>query len=170
MKEYHRIMTDYAKYEIHDDAGCPGNAYQASSLLPSFAPPYNTYTAVKPGDVFLDDFVSEKLGLIKDIIIDIKLQIEERGKVQRKIIDSLDQLICVTRTKLADLVNKHELRTSPDFMRRRSELDKQINQLETQKLAEKLEFWRDVNMLKRDLREALERHRSSLSFQTINSI
>jgi hypothetical protein len=55
-------------------------------------------------------------------------------------------------------------------MRRRSELDKQINQLETQKLEEKVEFWRDVNNLKRDLREALEKHQSSFAVKMADKL
>lgn len=168
MNEYHNMIYDYSG--IPAEARRNGQDYKTASLLPSFELLYDSYRPAESSENFLEDFIQEKLGLVKDIIIDIKLQVEERKNVQRKIIDSLDQLICVTRTKLLDLVNKHETRISQEFMRRRSELDKMINQLETQKLTEKLEFWRDVNMLKKDLREALEKHQSSLSFQTINSI
>lgn len=113
----------------------------------------------------IDDFITslntDKLENIKQVIIEINDMIEERKRLSATLINSYEGLL----SRINSIIN----RTPPENLREEIILhDKAIN-VEEAKIKEHLDCWRDVALLKKELREVLREFREQESMQNTYS-
>ena len=101
----------------------------------------------------------ERVGLIEESISDIKDMITERGKLNSEILQSLDKIDifinnAMPKPELGNVIHAHELI---------KELLKKKVEIEELKVKEKLDFWKDIALLKKELREHMKEFRDMQS-------
>lgn len=95
------------------------------------------------------DLQDKRLGSIKDVIDDITQLIDERKKLREEIFNDLDTIALKINNFLTE--KKDELKPEEVV-----ELKQKIVGIEEAKTQEKLNAWRDVSALKKELREHLK--------------
>lgn len=94
------------------------------------------------------DMENKKLDSIKEVIDDIKNLIEERQKLRDEIFVDMDKMIL----SITNFLNEKKDGMKPEEV---VELKRKITELEQAKTGEKLNAWRDVSNLKKELRDSL---------------
>jgi hypothetical protein len=109
------------------------------------------------------DRQDDRVELIEESISDIKQMIAERGLLHKEIIkslDSVDMFINNTMPKTNEItfgtMNDSRQKLIQELLKKKIEID----ELKTQ---EKLNFWRDVALLKKELREHMKEYRDMKS-------
>lgn len=93
----------------------------------------------------------EQLKLIQDSIDDIDSMIKERGELHNSMIASMDKLDLFIDNRMPAIEAMKGANTAAgDIIK---ELMKKKIEIEEIKLQEKLNYWRDVALLKKELRE-----------------
>ena len=93
----------------------------------------------------------EQIKLIQDSIDDINSMIQERGELHKSLISSMEKLDLSMDNKMPSM---NALQSSnPAAAQLLNELMKKKIELEEVKMEEKLNYWRDVALLKKELRE-----------------
>jgi len=96
-------------------------------------------------DYFLP--IEDKLQFLRECICEVEDQVSSRWNQKEAFIGELEQKICDVRTAIYGLGDQ-----SPSNPQRFS-LELEINNLEKEMRQQALECWRDVNGLKRELRQ-----------------
>ncbi len=102
------------------------------------------------------DLKSESVDSVKEVVQDIEFFIKKRIEVNHDIMQHCDKLkleIDNTAAKFPDISNPQNAHVSSEIIKAISELRKKKIDVEELKIAEKLNFFRDVASLKRELRE-----------------
>jgi len=106
----------------------------------------------KDVEELLKDRQDERVQLLEESIQDIKDMIKERGALHKELLSSLDKIDIFINNEMPKQTN-----VTSDAMVMRQELAKELLkkkiELEELKIQEKLNYWRDVALLKRELRE-----------------
>ena len=92
------------------------------------------------------DLQDKKLGSIKEIIDDIERLIEERKKLKQEIFQDLENL----SIKINNFLTEKQDDLKPEEI---VELKRKAVEVEETKAQEKLNAWRDISALKKELRE-----------------
>jgi len=95
------------------------------------------------------DMQDKRLGSIKDIIDDITGLIEERKKLREEIFRDLDNM----GLKINNFLNEKKDNLKPE---EEVELRQKVVTIDEAKTQEKLNAWRDISTLKKELREYLK--------------
>ena len=92
-----------------------------------------------------------KLDSIKDIILEIKEMVEERTNLSKKFINEGENM----KTKIHNFLLENAPKGDDDseFARERAELRKKQIEISELQLNEKIGCWRDISLLKKELRE-----------------
>lgn len=113
----------------------------------------NFYYAVNqdnPDNDLIDKFISDKIRLLETHINEISKLIDERKSLEA-ITDSAftDEILDIRNEvlKIDTFLPKYDSQSDP----RKTELEKEIIQLEKLKINEKIESWRDILQLKKDI-------------------
>jgi hypothetical protein len=114
-----------------------------------------------PSTDILKDILTDKLSFLIDIIAELKAQIAERQELKKRISDKLDQGHCLLQTYL------YELDTWPrganrSIEQRKIALEREIANLGKEMRSEKVACFRDITLLKRDLRQFQREYRNEL--------
>ena len=115
-------------------------------------------TENKDVDKLFKERQDERVKLIKESITDIQEMIKDRKELHDEMIDNLskiDLFIDNTMPKLDALQSG----TNPAKSDLLKELMKKKIEIDELKLAEKLNFWRDKALLKKELREHMKEYR-----------
>lgn len=94
------------------------------------------------------DLHDKKLGSIKEIIDDIQDLIEERKNLKNEIFSDMENI----SIKINNFLTEKEDNLKPEEI---IELKRKIVEVEESKAKEKLNAWRDISALKKELREYL---------------
>lgn len=92
------------------------------------------------------DIQDKKLGSIKEVIEDIESLIQERKNLKQEIFQDLEQL----GLKINNFLAEKQDDLKPEEI---VELKRKVMEVEEAKAHEKLNAWRDVSALKKELRE-----------------
>ena len=98
------------------------------------------------------DLQDKKLGSIKELIEDIQSLIQERKKLRDEIFNDLENISIKINNFLAE--KQDELK--PEEL---VEIKRKIVEIEEAKAQEKLNAWRDISNLKKELREHIREFR-----------
>jgi hypothetical protein len=110
------------------------------------------------------DMHDQKLGSMKESIDDILTLIEERKKLREEIFNDMDGLTI----KINNFLNEQKDSLKPEEI---MELKKKTVEIEEAKSQEKLNAWRDVSNLKKELREHMKEFRDQKDgFKMLESI
>jgi hypothetical protein len=117
--------------------------------------------AENPSTDILKDILTDKLSFLRDVIAELKAQIAEREELKKRISDKLDQGHCLLQTYL------YELDTWPrganrSIEQRKIALEREISNLSKEMRSEKVACFRDIALLKRDLRQFQREYRNEL--------
>lgn len=117
------------------------------------------------------DLKKEKLDSLKELISDIEVMISKREVLNKEILKGLDKIRIETSNAILSLNEQQSLTTegNSDKLKIMSELRKKIIELEELKLNEKLNFFRDVSELKKELRLFLREFREKETKQDLLS-
>jgi len=105
----------------------------------------------------------DKLTSVKELITDIELMITNRKELNKEILMHLDKVNLDLDNTISKFQASANAANSGEVMRALGELRKKKIELEELRLGEKLNFWRDVAMLKRELREHIKELREKES-------
>jgi hypothetical protein len=115
-----------------------------------------------------EGFFFDKIEVIRQAIVETISEMKSRGKLNQLFILGIDSKITNLLHDLEEL--KHwSLGNNPSIESRRIHLEKEILQLEKEKRINNLHCWRDLLLLKKDLREALQEYKSLMRFREILS-
>ena len=103
----------------------------------------------------LDDFLSYKASILEDIINDLISDIKKREYLSKKLIQKLDEKVCLFKTLILEL-ERLSYKRRIDY--KRISLEKEILKIEREKIRELVDAWRDITSLKRDLRVILKEY------------
>jgi len=102
------------------------------------------------------DLKSENVDSVKEVVADIEFFIKQRIEVNSDIISHCDKIkleIDNLASQFPDINNRQNSQVSGEIIKAISELRKKKIEIEELKIAEKLNFFRDVASLKKELRE-----------------
>jgi len=108
----------------------------------------------------------DKVESVKEMVRDIEIMMINRKELNKEIIEHLDKVSLSLDNSILELrsaMNNTNITNSGEVIKALSELKKEKVQLEELKSAEKLNFWRDVALLKRELREHIKELREKES-------
>ena len=108
----------------------------------------------------------DKLDSVKELITDIETMMTNRKDLNKEIISHLDKVNLSLDNSILELrsaMNNTNITNSGEVIKALSELKKEKVQLEELKSAEKLNFWRDIATLKKELREHIQELREKES-------
>lgn len=115
-----------------------------------------------------DDFFFDKIEKIKQVIIETISEMKNRQRLNELFIQGID-------TKMANFLHQLEelkhwsLGNNPSIETRRIHLEKEVLQLEKEKRINNLTCWRDLLLLKKELREALSEYKTLIKFKEVFS-
>jgi predicted component of type VI protein secretion system len=95
------------------------------------------------------DLQDQRLGSIKEVMDDITQLIDERKKLRDEIFNDLDNLIL----KINNFLTEQKDQLKPEEI---VDIKRKIVEIEEAKAQEKLNAWRDISSLKKELREHLK--------------
>lgn len=112
----------------------------------------------KKGDVekLFNDLKAENVDSVKEVVQDIEFFIKKRIEVNKEIMNHCDKLkleIDNQTNQFPDINNRLNAQVSGEIIKAISELRKKKIEVEEIKISEKLNFFRDVSSLKKELRE-----------------
>jgi len=107
----------------------------------------------KPKDVekLFKERQDDRVGLLKESISDIENMLVTREKLNKEMLDSLD--------KVDMFINNSMPKSGEDTHDLMKEMLKKKIEVEELKIEEKLNFWRDQALLKKELREHMKEFR-----------
>ncbi|MFP4112616.1 MAG: hypothetical protein ACLFPQ_05840 [Candidatus Woesearchaeota archaeon] len=112
---------------------------------------------------FIDSLNTDKIENIKQVITEINELIDERKELSLSLINTYEHILI----KNSDMMN----RISPEFVKELISLHQETIRIEEAKVKEKLECWRDIALLKRELRERLrdfrEQEKKNIAFSNL---
>ena len=108
-------------------------------------------------DRLLDGLNTEKIENIQQVIDEIHELIKEREKLSSKLINSYEGLL----SRMNSTIN----RIPQENLKEEILLQEKIVNVEEAKIKEHLDCWRDIALLKRELREVLREFREQESMQ-----
>ncbi|MFP4118251.1 MAG: hypothetical protein ACLFTR_05000 [Candidatus Woesearchaeota archaeon] len=108
-------------------------------------------------DKLLDGLNTEKIQNIQQVIDEINELIKEREKLSSKLINSYESLL----SKINSIIG----RVPQDNLKEEIVLHEKVVNVEEAKIREHLDCWRDIALLKRELREVLREFREQESMQ-----
>ena len=94
------------------------------------------------------DLQDKKLGSIKEVIEDIQSLIEERKNLRDEIFEDLEKI----SLKINNFLTEKQDELKPEEL---VEIKRKIVEIDEAKAKEKLNAWRDISSLKKELREYL---------------
>lgn len=94
------------------------------------------------------DIENKKLASIKEVIEDIENLIEERRKLRDEIFADIDKMIL----SINNFLNEKKDNMKPEEI---VELKRKTTELEQAKTQEKLNSWKDISNLKKELRDSI---------------
>ena len=112
-------------------------------------------------DDFINSLNTDKIDNIKQLIIEINEMIEERKILSRNLINSYEGLLSRINSIIGRLPQEN-------FREEIILHDKAVN-VEEAKIKEQLDCWRDIALLKKELREVLREFREQESMQNTYS-
>ena len=101
----------------------------------------------------LDRLLSDKINLLREQIQDIKNEIHLRKRLAKKAITEIDEQICKVRTLI------YELNVNGTLRGKRADLEREILILEREKHNQKIQCWKDIERLKRELRQVKKEYK-----------
>ena len=110
-------------------------------------------------DAIFKGMQESKLGSIQSVIDDINELISQREKLSDLLLKDFDKMKLEIGTVL--MQNQEHMKLNPELIKERLELRKKIVDLEESKVNEKVNSWRDVAMLKKELRETVKEFEES---------
>jgi hypothetical protein len=115
-----------------------------------------------------DAFFFDKIEKIKQVIIETISEMKSRQQLNEFFIQGIDTKIANFLHELDEL--KHwSLGNNPSIETRRIHLEKELLQLEKEKRINNLTCWRDLLLLKKELRDALSEYKTLIKFKEIFS-
>ena len=85
----------------------------------------------------LDRLLSDKIDLLRELIVDIKEEINLRKELANKAIEEIDEQICKIRTLI------YEINANEALRGKRTDLEREILVLERQQQNQKIQCWND---------------------------
>ena len=116
--------------------------------------------------ILFKNLSTDKIESVKEMVRDIEVMMANRKELNKEIIAHLDKVNLSLDNSILDLrsaMNNTNITNSGEVIKALSELRKEKVQLEELKSAEKLNFWRDIAMLKKELREHVKELREKES-------
>lgn len=104
----------------------------------------------------LDWILADKISLLKEQIQDIKNEIGLRKQLAQKAIAETDDQICKVRTLI------YELDACGALQGKKTDLERQVQNLELEKQNQKIRCWNDIEGLKRELRQVRKEYRDAV--------
>ena len=100
----------------------------------------------------------DRVGLIKEGITDIHNMISERGKLHKQLLDSLVEIELFVDNKMPkfESISTNTLPQKSDIIK---ELLKKKIEIQELRLQENLNVWRDIALLKKELRDHMKEFR-----------
>ncbi|MBR9676932.1 hypothetical protein GOV04_02230 [Candidatus Woesearchaeota archaeon] len=112
----------------------------------------------------LKDIQEAKTITLKELIGEINTLVSERQHLSKTLLDEIEKISMAVNSVL---VNARAVQPTPEHLK----LEQKKIELEELKLQEKLNCWRDIALLKRELREASKEFRGAESrSQLIDSL
>lgn len=111
---------------------------------------------------FIDDIFFDRTQSHKSTIDEILSEIEERKQIKQKNCLEINRDMCKVETHLLELENLANGLYTLNFGRRRTALDHEIFNLESEKREQEVECWRDLVFLQKDLLATLGEYWASL--------
>lgn len=110
-------------------------------------------------DLIFKGLQESKLGTIQGVIDDINELIGQREDMSKLLLKDFDKMKMEVGTVL--MQNQDHMKLNPELIKERLELRKKIVDLDEAKINEKVNSWRDVAMLKKELRESVKEFKES---------
>jgi glutamine synthetase type III len=110
-------------------------------------------------DLIFKGLQESKLGTIQGVIDDINELIGQREDMSKLLLKDFDKMKLEVGTVL--MQSQDHMKLNPELIKERLELRKKIVDLEEARINEKVNSWRDVAMLKKELRESVKEFKES---------
>jgi len=110
---------------------------------------------------FLKEILTDKISFLKQFLSEIDEQIHDRENLKDKILDKIDKGMCYLHTKLYE-IETWGLGRNKNIDTRRTQIEKELEALKSQKRDETRESWRDISLLKKEHREFFHEYRNAL--------
>jgi hypothetical protein len=120
-------------------------------------------TATPDATELFKNLSEDKLASVKELIADIEVMIANRNELNKEILKQLDKVNLELDNTITKFQGTASAANSGEIMKVLGELRKKKVELEELKLQEKLNFWRDVAQLKKELREHIKELREKES-------
>lgn len=104
-------------------------------------------------DVF-KDLSEAKLTTIKGVIEDVNELIKQREELSKSLLEILEKTKMEVNEAL--MQNQQHIKLNPELIKERLELKKKLVDIEEDKINEKVNSWRDIALLKKELRERIK--------------
>jgi hypothetical protein len=114
------------------------------------------YKANKDVEKLFKDRQDDRVSLLKESISDINQMMVGREELHKELINNLDKIELFVDNSIAKFDSNRFNSNVPDMMK---ELLKKKVEIQELKLQEKLNFWRDTALLKKELREHMKEYR-----------
>lgn len=105
-------------------------------------------------DELFKELSESKLSTIKGVIDDINELIGQREQLSETLLGELEKAKMDVNETLIE--NQQHIKLNPELIKERLELRKKLIDLEEDKIQEKVNSWRDIALLKRELRERIK--------------
>ena len=105
--------------------------------------------------------VSQDIEALKEWIEEVSQEIETRKELKRELVSKLQDGVESVRS-LVDEVEHWEPGYKPSVNGRRTNLEKECLALKREERLQELNAWRDISMLRRQLRELLKEYKEAL--------
>ena len=102
-----------------------------------------------------------KLTNIKGVIDDINELIEQRDALSKALLQDLEKMKIDVNSVLLD--NQQHIKLNPELIKERLELRKKLVELDEGKVNEMVNCWRDIALLKKELRERIKEYKEKES-------
>ena len=105
--------------------------------------------------------LSQDLETLKEWVEEVCQEIESRKELKRELVSKLQDGVESVRS-LLDEIERWEPGYKPSVNGRRTNLEKERLALKREERLQELNAWRDISMLRRQLRELLKEYREAL--------
>ncbi|MEM4267128.1 MAG: hypothetical protein QW404_03690 [Candidatus Nanoarchaeia archaeon] len=126
-------------------------------------------TSLNDATMLFRNLSEDKLSSVRELITDIESMMVGRKELNKELLASLDKITIDVDNAINQIQNSITISTSNsgEAIKALGDLRKKKIEIDELKLQEKLNFWRDIAMLKKELREHVKELREKESKSTL---
>lgn len=107
-------------------------------------------------------FVAGRLTIIKATVREVLEEIDHRDQLSTRVLEAIDKDELLQKERLFQVAPHGSVAFTIGDPRRRAAIESELSALRKERRHEEVACWKDVNTLKRDLRDLLQTYREEL--------